>query len=350
MLVFRFLSGLGGSAPLAIGGAVLGDCFQPEQRGKAISMYSLAPLLGPAIGPIAGGYITQGTTWRWIFWATCILDVLIQISGLFFLQETYAPILLQRKAKALKKETGDNSYYTEFDSHDRSWQKIIGTALIRPFRMLFTQPIIQAISLYMAFIYGLMYLMLASFPLLWSKEYGESEGTASLNYISLGVGFFLGAQITAPINDRVYIRLKARNNGVGRPEFRVPTMVIGSLLIPIGLLWYGWSARAHAHWIMPNIGAAIFCSGAICCFQGMQTYIVDSYTRYAASGIAAAVVMRSLCGFGFPLFAQSLFASLGYGWGNTLLALIGIGLGIPAPIIFWKYGERLRARSKFAAD
>jgi multidrug resistance protein len=86
MLVFRFLSGLGGSAPLAIGGAVLGDCFSPEQRGKAISMYSLAPLLGPAIGPIVGGYITQGTTWRWIFWVTSILDALIQISGLFFLQ------------------------------------------------------------------------------------------------------------------------------------------------------------------------------------------------------------------------------------------------------------------------
>jgi multidrug resistance protein len=86
MLVFRFLSGLGGSAPLAIGGAVLGDCFNPEQRGRAISIYSLAPLLGPAIGPIAGGYITQNTTWRWIFWATTILDVLIQISGLFFLQ------------------------------------------------------------------------------------------------------------------------------------------------------------------------------------------------------------------------------------------------------------------------
>src|ERR1700761_9236176 len=115
----------------------------------------------------------------------------------------------------------------------------------------------------MAFIYGLMYLMLSSFPTLWSQEYGESEGTASLNYISLGVGFFLGAQITAPINDRIYIRLKARNNGVGRPEFRVPTMVVGSLLIPIGLFWYGWSARAHVHWIMPNIGAAFFCAGAI---------------------------------------------------------------------------------------
>lgn len=216
--------------------------------------------------------------------------------------------------------------------------------------MLATQPIIQAISLYMAFIYGLMYLVLTSFPALWTGKYGETTQIGSLNYISLGLGFGLGAQISAPINDRVYKRLKAKNNGVGLPEFRVPGMIVGSLLIPIGLFMYGWSAQAHTHWIVPNIGAAIFCAGAICCFQAMQTYIIDSYTRYAASGIAAAVVMRSLCGFGFPLFANKLYDSLGYGWGNSLLAFIAIGLGIPAPIIFWKYGAKLRARSKFASD
>jgi multidrug resistance protein len=86
ILVFRFLSGFGGSAPLAIGGAVIGDCFAPEQRGRAISMYSLAPLLGPAVGPIVGGFITEKTTWRWIFWATTILDAVIQLFGIFYLQ------------------------------------------------------------------------------------------------------------------------------------------------------------------------------------------------------------------------------------------------------------------------
>jgi multidrug resistance protein len=86
ILIFRFLSGFGGSAPLAIGGAVIGDCFAPEHRGTAISMYSLAPLLGPAVGPIVGGFITQKTTWRWIFWATTILDGIIQVFGIFYLQ------------------------------------------------------------------------------------------------------------------------------------------------------------------------------------------------------------------------------------------------------------------------
>jgi len=201
----------------------------------------------------------------------------------------------------------------------------------------------------MAYLYGMMYLMLSTFPALWSGRYGEPVGEASLNYIALGVGFFLGAQISAPVNDKVYRRLKARYNGIGRPEFRVPGMFVGSCLIPIGLFWYGWSAQARTHWILPDVGAAIFCSGAIMCFQSMQMYIVDSYARYAASGIAAAVVLRSTAGFGFPLFAPAMYERLGYGWGNSILGIVAIILGLPAPLIFWKYGEKLRARSKFAA-
>ena len=153
------------------------------------------------------------------------------------------------------------------------------------------------------FLYGVMYLVLSTFPSLWTLRYGESIGTSGLNYISLGIGFFLGSQICAPINDRIYKKLKKRNNNTGRPEFRVPVMVPASLLVPIGLFWYGWSAQAKVHWIMPNIGACIFSAGIIMGFQCIQTYIVDTYTRYAASAIAAATVLRSSAGFGFPLFA-----------------------------------------------
>jgi len=197
--------------------------------------------------------------------------------------------------------------HTEWETPDRTLGKTLRTALVRPFRLLGTQPIIQFIALYMAYLYGLMYLILSTFPGLWTGVYNESIGIGGLNYISLGLGFFLGTQITAPINDRIYRRLKKRNGGVGRPEFRVPLMFIGSALVPIGLFWYGWSAQYRLFWIMPNIGAAIFAAGAIICFQCMQTYIVDSYVRYAASGVAAAVVLRSLAGFGFPLFAPYMY-------------------------------------------
>ena len=187
-------------------------------------------------------------------------------------------------------------------------------SLVRPFILIGTQPIVQALAVYMAYLYGLTYLLLSTFPGLWESVYDESIGIGGLNYVSLGVGFFLGAQICAPINDRIYRYLKRKNGEIGRPEFRVPTMVPGSLLVPIGLFTYGWTAQKHTHWIGPNIGAAIFATGTIIGFQSIQTYLVDSYTRFAASAIAAATVLRSLAGFGFPLFAPAMYNALHYGW------------------------------------
>ena len=72
---------------------------------------------------------------------------------------------------------------------------------------------------------GLIYLVLSTFPGLWTNAYHESIGIGGLNYISLGLGFFLGAQSCVLFQDKLYRHLKARNNGVGKPEFRVPLMV-----------------------------------------------------------------------------------------------------------------------------
>jgi hypothetical protein len=146
IMIFRFFAGIGGSAPLAIGGGVLGDLWRPEERGRAISLYTLGPLLGPAIGPIAGGFIAEKSTWRWVFWSTTIVTTFIQGLGFFYLQETFAPLLLQRRAAKLRKETGNNKYYTVFDSPDRTATQLLMRSLSRPFRMLATQPIIIAIA------------------------------------------------------------------------------------------------------------------------------------------------------------------------------------------------------------
>ena len=194
-----------------------------------------------------------------------------------------------------------------------------------------------------------MYLVLSTFPVLWTTKYHESVGIGGLNYISLAVGFFLGTQISAPLNDRIYRRLTRRNNGAGQPEFRVPIMVPGSVLVPAGLFIYGWTAQYQVHWIVPNIGAAIFSAGTIVGFQCIQTYLVDAYTRWAASAIGAATVLRSLAGFGFPLFAPYMYNALDYGWGNSLLGFIAVALGTPAPFLLWIYGSKLRQKSPFAA-
>ena len=349
MIVFRFLSGLGGSAPLAIGGGVISDCWRPEERGRAIAIYSLAPLLGPAIGPIAGGFITENTTWRWAFYAVSIADAVIQIFGLFLLQETYPAKILHVKAKKLRQETGRQSLHTEFEHPERSLANTIRRALVRPFKFLGTQPIIQVMALYMAYIYGLTYLVLSTFPRLWTERYHESIGIGGLNYLSLAIGFFVATQISGPLSDRIYRRLKARNGDVGKPEFRIPLLLPGSMLIPCGLFLYGWSAQYQVHWIVPNIGALIFSGGIIMGFQGIQTYIVDAYTTYAASAIGAVTVLRSLAGFGFPLFAPAMYNALDDGWGDSLLGFVAIGIGLPAPVLLWFYGQKLREKSPFAA-
>ncbi len=264
------------------------------------------------------------------------------------MQETFAPTLLQQKTLRLRKETGNRSLQSEFYEDTTIWKKL-SVSTKRPFILISTQPIVQVLALYLAYLYGLVYFLSVTFPSLWEKVYGESVGIGGLNYISLAIGYTAGSQIAAPLNDRMYRKLKIQNSNVGKPEFRAVVMIPASFLVPIGLLWYGWSAEARIHWIMPNIGAAILSAGQIVGSQCIQTYIMDAYTKHAASAIAAIAVLRSLAGFGFPLFAQSMYNALGYGWGNTLLAFVAIGLGIPAPLLLWKYGERLRARSTFAA-
>ncbi|KAK4609561.1 Efflux pump vrtL [Fulvia fulva] len=350
LIAFRFLSGLGGSAPLGVGGGVLADLWLPTERGRAMALYSLMPLLGPAIGPIAGGFIAEYSTWRWVFWSTSIAAAFIQVLGMFFLQETYAAAILAKKKKLLIKITGNKDLHTEFDNPSRTFLNHCSVAFKRPFILLFTQPIVQVLSLYIFYVYGVLYLVLASFPRVWAQVYGQTnKGIAGLNYISLGLGFFIGTQIAAKFADKIYKSLMAKNNDTGRSEFRVPLMFPGAVMVPVGLFIYGWTAQYHTHWIGPNIGTAIFAAGNQLVFQNCQTYLVDSYTRYAASAIAATAVFRSLGGFAFPLFAPYMYNALGYGWGNTTLGFVGVAVGFPSPLILWWYGDRLRKKSTFAA-
>ncbi|KAI0077547.1 MFS polyamine transporter [Panus rudis PR-1116 ss-1] len=355
LIAFRFLSGLGGSAPLSIGGGLIGDCWRTEERGKAIALYSLAPLLGPVIGPVAGAWIAEKSTWRWVFWSTTIVDGFIQCLGLIFLKETFAPLLLERKANRIRKsmdpEKADGrEVRTIFDGADRHWKNIVAKALVRPFALFVREPIVQLLGVYMAFIYGLLYLFLTTIPGIFEGVYHERVGIAGLHYIALGVGLTGASQINARSMDKIYMYFKKKNGGNGRPEFRLPPMFPGTILLPAGLFITGWTARADVHWIAPDIGIALVGAGVILNFQSIQTYVIDTFTLHAASALAAVAFLRSLAGFGFPLFAPAMYKALGYGKGDTILAVVAIVVGCPAPWLFWHYGERVRKLSKYARN
>lgn len=184
-----------------------------------------------------------------VFYVVSIAAAVMQLAAFLLLRETYGPVLLRRKCARMRKTTGNPDLYTEYDG--MSSTALLHKNLIRPFRLLATQPIIQVLSLYLAYLNGILYLMVATFPDVWTTIYHESESIGSLNYLSLTVGMTIAMQLGTRIAGRVYQRLCANNGGVARPEFRLPILCAGACIVPIGLFWYGWSARQSIHWIMP---------------------------------------------------------------------------------------------------
>ncbi|KAI0300487.1 MFS general substrate transporter [Multifurca ochricompacta] len=354
LITFRFLAGLGGSAPLAIGGGVIGDLFDAEHRGQAIAIYSLAPLLGPVVGPLAGAWIAEKSTWHWVFWSTSIVDAAIQVLGVFFLKETYAPILLERRAAEIRKRMDEENasgvvIRASIHTADRQWTAIFSKALVRPFRLFVYEPIVQLLGFYLAFVYGQLYLFITTIPSTFQDVYHERIGIAGLHYLSLGVGLSCASQINAWAMDRLYAKLKARNGGVEKPEYRLLTVIPGSILLPAGLLITGWTAQNRAFWLVPDVGIALVGAGTVVIYQSIQAYVIDAFTLHAASALAAVAFLRSLAGFGFPLFAPTMYKALGYGKGDSILAAVAIGLGCPrAPWLLWFYGEQIRNTSRFA--
>ncbi|KAL6309751.1 multidrug resistance protein 4 [Sparassis latifolia] len=344
LIGFRLLSGFFGSAPIAIGGGTVSDLFSERDRASAMAVYSLGPLIGPAVGPIAGGFIAQSIGFKYIF---VVIGALCGVASIFcvpLLRETYHPVIRLRRARHSsdpEKEAQRHPHLLQ--EHGNKFHRI-WVDMSRPFILLTRSPVCFILSLYMALIYGIYYLMFSTFPTLFTGVYGFSIGVGGLAYLGLGIGFLGATVIGATLADKIYKALSLRNGGKGKPEFRIPALIFGSFFIPISLFWYGWSAQAHVHWIMPIIGTGIFGFGMMTTFLPIQLYLVDTFT-FAASALSASAVFRSLFGFAFPLFGEQMFKALGYGGGNSLLAGLGIVIGIPFPVWLWFNGERIRERS-----
>ncbi|KAF6743468.1 MFS polyamine transporter [Ephemerocybe angulata] len=356
LLVFRFLAGVGGSAPLSVGGAVVGDLFHEEKRGRVMALYTFVSMLGPVVGPVCAGWITHRATWRWVFWSISLFDITIQLSAAFLLHETYPPVLLEAKAHKLRstlRQRGAGGGYQFIRSvYDTGCKEnvssVLLTALARPAQLIWREPIVQLFSLYTAFVYGIFYLFLTRIPFIFSGVYGQTAEIAGLQYIALGVGLATASIINAFFVDRIYLHLRGDNQGIGEPEYRLPSMVPGTVLLPVGLLISGWSSQQQLHWALTDIGVGLIGMGMILNFQSMQTYVVDAFSLHAASALATISCLRSFAGFGFPLFGPAIFERLGYGNASTILAALAILIGCPAPWIFWKYGRRIRLNSRYA--
>jgi hypothetical protein len=178
-----------------------------------------------------------------------------------FMKETYAPILLELKAKKLREKHGDPLYKSKYASNLPS--KIVFAHAIRPLKLLFISPIVSLLSIHMAITFGLLYLLVTTLTYVFEAEYGFSTESAGLTFLGLGIGNIVGIVTIRPAVDKIFIYYVTKNNGVQKPEFRLPVIVFSSSSIPIGLFWYGWSAHEHVHFVVPIVGTSFIGFGMI---------------------------------------------------------------------------------------
>jgi hypothetical protein len=283
-----------------------------------------------------------------MFWSTSIFQAVMIAVSFDVFRETFGPLILIRRAARLRKDTGNEQYYTEYERQikDQSIFQVVGRTLSRPLRMLALHPLIQITAIISAFSYGTLYIVLSSFGDLWSSYYHQPLAISGLHYIACALGELVGSQVCGRLMDVVFRRMKSRSSGGEHlPEFRIPLTFPGAIIAPIGLFIYGWTAQYRAHWVAVDIGIFINLFGSQVAGMALSAYVIDAYPDHTSSAIAATQFLRSLTAFLFPLFAPSLYSSLGYGWGNSTIAFVSLALTLPAPFIIWAYGARLRNRA-----
>ncbi|KAF2764237.1 MFS general substrate transporter [Teratosphaeria nubilosa] len=333
MLVVRFFDGLAGSAFLSVAGGTVGDMFLKNELSAPMIVYTASPFIGPEVGPVVGGFINQFTNWRWSFWVLVIWAGFMWCLIFFCVPETYAPVMLRRKAVKLRKDTGDDRWQAPIERMDKSVTRTLLWSCIRPFQLLTFEPMCLNLCLLSAILLGIIYLFFGAFALVFENNHGFNQWQIGLTFLGILVGMLLGVSLD-PIWRRNYDRLVRNNGGVSEPEFRLPPTILGAMLVPVSLFGFGW-----VHWIVPIIFSGLFGLGNILCFGGVYTYFVETYPLYAASALAANSFARSSFAAAFPLW--------GYQWASSLLAFIALAM-VPFPILFFRFGKRLRGHSRFA--
>jgi MFS transporter, DHA1 family, multidrug resistance protein len=322
LLAFRFLTGFFGSPVLATGGASLADMYAPKKRAYAMGIWGIAAVCGPTLGPLIGGYAVQfaplggGFTapWTWPIWELMWLSAFCLVFLFFLLPETSANNILVRRTRRLRKITGDDKLKCEPELMGESMtgKDIVMMSLVRPITLNFTEPMVFLLNLYIALIYGLLYIWFESFVIVFVQIYGFGLGAEGLSFMGILVGAIL---VIPPFFAWMYYYLEPQfdEDGNVQPEKRLIPSFVGCFCIPICLFWFGWTSRESIHWIVPIIGTSFFSIGTFMLFSSVLNYLPDAYPEYAASVLAGNDFMRSSFGAGFPLFGKPGLRTQTYG-------------------------------------
>jgi hypothetical protein len=223
------------------------------------------------------------------------------------------------------------------------------TALSRPWVLLLREPIVFILSLYMAIIYGTLYMLFGAYPIVYQQGRQWSAGISGLAFIGVAIGMIMAVTYTITPENGRYQRVVEKFGGIAPPEARLPPSILGGICLPIGLFWFAWTNGPELPWAASMAAGIPFGFGMVLVFLAIMNYLIDAYTIFAASVLAANSVMRSCFGAAFPLFTRQMYSALGIHWASSIPAFLALAC-VPFPFLFYYYGEKVRLRSKYAAE
>jgi multidrug resistance protein len=261
LVAYRFLAGIMGSCPVTLGTGSIADMVATEKRAGAMGAYIIGAVLGPAIGPVIGGYLAPSVGWRWTFWLMAIASGVMSTIAILFVRESYPYAILERKTRRLQKKTGNMHLRSSLHT-GKTPGSLFAFSIARPLKMLMS-PIVFSLSLYAATVYAYLYLCFTTFDIVFYGQYNFNSSEAGLAALGVGVGSVFGCIICGVAANAVSKSLTEKHGGDPKPEYRLPPMILGGLCTPIGLFWYGWSAHAKVHWIVPILGTVFIGMGMV---------------------------------------------------------------------------------------
>ncbi|KAL4070839.1 major facilitator superfamily domain-containing protein [Scleroderma citrinum] len=349
LLVFRFLGGTFAACPLANTGALLADIWDVGRLGMATAIFAVAPIAGPGVGPAVAGYLSQyDVSWRWLFWILTIFAGVCWVFIVFTIPETYAPVLLVKKARELRKQTGNESYYAPMETQKLSATQRLESILARPFKILFSEPMLIATTAYMSFVYGCIYLLFEAYPIVFAEGHHMKPGPSGLTFLPIPIGGVLSALVYVFVFNPRYER-KVTEFAPNRvpPEYRLEAAMAAAPFFAIAFFWFGWTSYPTISPWAPLASGTILGWCVCWIFISLMNYVIDAYMVVAASALASNTVFRSIFGAAFPLFANQMYTKLGPRWASSLLGFIALAM-TPIPFFLKRYGPLLRTKSKYA--
>jgi multidrug resistance protein len=357
LIVMRVLGGGASASVQAVGAGTIADIWEPAERGLAMGVFYLGPLMGPLFAPIIGGALAEGFSWRATMWFLTIFGAVMLLMLLFCLPET----LVKRPAAPPDETTGSSGERPANPLRRVSTaQSIKKTASV--LKRLFIDPLSVLvylryppvlITVYSASIaFGALYVLNISIQSTFSKPpYSFSSILLGLLYIAPSTGYVLGSMLGGRWIDVIMAREARRARRydadgklVYLPEDRMrENMWLAGTLYPGALIWYGWTAEKGLHWIIPSIANLFFGVGSMLVFGVVTTMLTEFMPKRSSSGVAINNFVRNIFSCVGGVVAQPLIGAMGNGWLFTMLGLVAWVTGNLAVLALRRKGPEWRA-------